>query len=105
VGRGKTWAGIAGGQTAAAIEKGIPSRDFRNGGTSDKNAELVKLHGPFTTHWDATDKLAGMLKKGTLRGVPLAAGYQAQDGSGTWMLIDDWGQIDWTLLGDRLKAQ
>lgn len=91
-------------RTVAAMEKGIPQRSFRHGGTSSEKAPLDKVDGPFVSAWVATEKLATMLTKGTLRRTPLAAGKQAKDTSGAWATIDDFGEVDMSLL-EKLNAR
>jgi hypothetical protein len=75
---------------------------FRHGGTQPVPAKVTPLSGPLSKE-AATQKLAGMIAKGTLRNPPLAGGYVASVG-GRNMTIDDWGAADWGML-QRLTAK
>ena len=88
-------------RSASAIDKGIPFARFRNAGLSNQPAPLQKLSGPHPSATAASESLARMLQPGSLHEHRLADGKFAIL-NGQSYAIDDWGNVDWKLINERV---
>lgn len=84
-------------RTKGAIETGLRSSRFRNGGVGTDMAKIDEL-GPPTSLEDATRRIADLIVPGSLRGHPLAPGSLFAKVGGKSFTVDDWGSVDVELL-------
>jgi|GEM_PF-5167516 len=86
----------------ADIERGISYASFRHGGLSrDPVKNLERVGGP-TTRGEAVKRLASMIKPGSFKKPPLAAGTWGEIG-GKLATIDDFGPVSIRELQDAQK--
>ena len=84
------------------MRKAIPWSNFRHGGISNEPAPLQILGKKYESAAIATRALGQKLTDASVRKPSLAGGKKAYMG-GTYVTIDDWGAVDFSVLREMGK--